>query len=81
MYLSVDENPKQWDRMSETLGLNEFQNYRTTFDSALGKILLADRTVPRYLIIGKAATVRSFNPPAPVSQAYVTVLEKLAGER
>ena len=80
--ITIDEDKDAWLKAMGVLKMSEefSKNYKLSLDSPLGTAVIADRTVPKYIIIDKKGRLRTVVAPRPSSLAFVKILDKLAKE-
>ncbi len=79
--ITVDEDNERWKKSMKALGMeNSHLNYKMKLKSALGRLLLPDDTVPRYVIIDANGLIRTIEA-SKLSSTGVTAVQNLMNQK
>ncbi|SDG56367.1 Thiol-disulfide isomerase or thioredoxin [Dyadobacter soli] len=80
--ISVDEDNERWRKSMKAMGMeNSHLNYQMKLKSALGKLLLSDETVPRYMIIDANGIVKTIEATKLSSTGGATAIQNLVNQK
>jgi hypothetical protein len=78
IYLSIDENYKQWQKASfdEKLEQSDGTYLISNFTLSEFKRIFKISSIPRYIFIGKNGNIINANAPRPSDKMLLTLIEK-----